>query len=656
MGKGSEGDAEVNKRLHRQSTEPARDFYRLTEEHDEASRTARRRRAGNRFRYRRRRVAAHNVRTVDDAPFYEYVSAALRCTLVLCVQIALGTFASGPDTGSDRTSARTAVVQMSYISSSISYSHVQPHGFSADVLRPATLDLITANTDFRHAYATLCYARPWTLAHASLRPQRTCICPYIFTPSPPATRLSPPTAHQLQPAPPITCSRSLARPDRTDSSRLPARLRPAAPPACRPTCPGRLARTRPPLCHAAQRLHTSKPCHSVPNSTPGTLRKYDRKKNEEKSPIHRSDNVFQPGGGIRAQHTWHQLWTRANPEYVFLVQQPLAPHNHHLLRAGTRAASTRPLTPSHTLQHGRLQRTDGPSPRDCGLRGQSLVPPSPPFTQAATSLANPGRQPKWGSPATLLADLVGAWLGTRAQRQRDRHGTSSAPTVQFTGTPASAVSQTPGLGSGGGDDGDVRTHNFSSAISLPFPAGEQHMDTLVLAADQTPGLGSGGGDAGPARTHSTLQPPGTRRPSQPCRRDSTSAAGLYSSAREQCMDTPTLAADQTPGLGSGGGATDHAGTHFVLQPPRDRCSSRQSLQHSISAVRLSLSARGRYMDSPTLAADQTPGLGSGGGDTRPVRVHTPPTTVSVSPWPGPSSDQASADGHHGRLDSKISHA
>ncbi len=155
MGKGSEGDAEVNERLHGQSTEPARDFYRLTEEHDEASRTARRRRAGNlnRFRYRRRRMAAHNVRTVDDAPFYEYVSAALRCTLVLCVQIALGTFASGPDTGSDRTSARTAVVQMSYISSSISYSHVQPHGFSADVLRPATLDLITANTDFRHAYA-----------------------------------------------------------------------------------------------------------------------------------------------------------------------------------------------------------------------------------------------------------------------------------------------------------------------------------------------------------------------------------------------------------------------------------------------------------------------------------------------------------------------
>ena len=189
------------------------------------------------------------------------------------------------------------------------------------------------------------------------------------------------------------------------------------------------------------------------------------------------------------------------------------------------------------------------------------------------------------------------------------------------GTLASAVSQTPGLGPGGGDDGDVRTHNFLSAISLSSPAGEQHMDTLVLEADQTPGLGPGGGDAGPARTHPALQPPGTRRSSQPNRHDSISAAGLYSSAREQCMDTPTLTADQTPGLGSGGGAADHAGTHFVLQPPRDRCSSWQSLQRSISVVSLSLSARGRYIDSPTLAADQTPGLGSGGGDTCPVRIH-----------------------------------
>jgi hypothetical protein len=661
MGKGSEGDAEVNERLHGQSTEPARDFYGLAEEHDEASRTAQRRRAGNRFRYRRRSMAAHNVRTVDDAPYYEYVSAALRRTLVLvCVQIILGTFASGPDTGSDRTLVRTAVVQMSYISSSISYLHTSPHGSSADALRSATFDLTTVNTDFRYAHATLCYdrSRPAS-ARSCLQLQQTCPDVHL-QPLPMIYAYHRPRL--LGTAPPIASSRPHARPHRTDSSSAPASPRPAAPSTCRPDCPSRPAWTRPPLSRSAQRLRASKPCHSVPDGTPCTFQKYDRKKNEKKTPNNSCNNVLQePDGGVRAQRTGHQLWPRANLAYAFLVQQPLAPHNHCSLRAGTRAANTGPLAPSHTLQHGRLQRTDGPSPKDCGLRGQSLVPPSPPFTQAATSLATPGRQPTWGSPATLLADLVGAWLGTRAQRQRDRHGTPSAPAVQIMGTPASAVSQTPGLGSGGGDDGDVRTHNFSSASSLPSPAGEQHMDTLVLAADQTPGLGSGGGDAGPARTHSTLQPPGTRRPSQPCRRDSTSAAGLYSSAREQCMDTPTLAADQTPGLGSGGGATDHAGTHFVLQPPRDRCSSRQSLQHSISAVSLSFRARGRYIDSPTLAADQTPGLGSGGGDTRPVRVHLalqPPgtrvtLTRSISTPATPSSDPALTVAHSRILGSAL---
>ena len=499
-----------------------------------------------------------------------------------------------------------------------------------------------------------------TLAHASLRPQRTCICPYIFTPSPPATHLSPPTAHQLQPAPPITYSRSLARPDRTDSSRLPAHLRPAIPPACRPNCPGRLARTRPLPGRSAQRLHAVKPCHPVSHGTLHTLQEYRKEKSEKKRPIFRCNNVFQePDGGTCAQHTRHQLWTRANPAYVFVVPQPLAPHNHRSLRAGTRAASTRPLTPAHTLLHGRLQRTDGPSSMDHGRHGQSLAPPSPPSTQAAASLATPGLQPTWGAPATLLADLVGAWLITHAQRQCDRHRTHSTLAVQFMGTPTSAASQTPGLGPGGGDDGEVRTHNFFLAISLSSLAGEQHMDTLVLAADQTPGLGSGEGDAVPVRTHLALQLPGTRRFSQPSHRNSIRAAGLYCSVREQCRDTPTLAADQTPGLGPGGGATDHAGTHSVLQPPRARCSSRPSLHDAISAVSLSFSARGKYMDAPTLAVDQTPGLGPGGGDTRQVTAAVTgsmSTMVTIPLSSCSSSDPAPIDEHSGMLDSTVPHA
>ena len=133
--------------------------------------------------------------------------------------------AFGTDTEGDRISVRTAVETgfPGSIVRTVSHAHY---------LRSTTLlDLTTATTSSRRAYATLCYYRPWlTFTHASLRPQQTCICPYIFTPATPATRLSLPTAHQLQPAPPITGDRPITRPACTDSSRLPARLRPAAPP------------------------------------------------------------------------------------------------------------------------------------------------------------------------------------------------------------------------------------------------------------------------------------------------------------------------------------------------------------------------------------------------------------------------------------------
>ncbi len=362
-------------------------------------------------------------------------------------------------------------------------------------------------------------------------------------------------------APPITCSRSPARPDRTVSSRLPAHLRPAVPPACRPNCPGRPARTRPPLSRSAQRLHASKPCHSVPDGTPCTLQKYREKNSEKKSPIHRSNNVLQePGGGIRAQHTRHQLGSRANPAYVFLVPLPLASHNHRPLRAGTRTASSRPLTLAHTLPHGRLQRTDGPSSMDHDLRGRPPASPSPLFTQtAAASPATPTLQPTWGSPATLPATPTGAWLGTRVQRTHDRHGPPSTPAVQFMDTPVSAVSQTPELGSGVGDACRTETHGLqlvplqhqgrraahimpsdgtsppvvqlrhSSAplplrVHLPLPPNHSS-DTWASALNHTPELGSGVKDIGPSpRTAAPLQ---------------------------QFADTPDLSTTQTPELGSG---------------------------------------------------------------------------------------------------------
>ena len=443
MGRGSEGHAGGSERRQGQPRMHETYSARPTEEHDEAARAVKQRRAGSRFRYRRRRMTVHHLRPAQDAHFYVFFLAALWTTLVAAgVMASIGTIAFGTDTERDWTSVRTAVENRfnpappSSVHSSCN-SRTQPHGFSAH-------NSTSATPSFRRAYATLCYYRPWlTFAHASLRPQKTCICPYIFTPATPTTRLSLPTAHQLQPAPPITCNRSPARPIRTDSSSLPASLRPTGPLACRPDCLGRLAWTRPLLCRTAQRLHTGKLCHAISHSTLHTLQKWRKENYEKKIPIHRSNSVFQElGRRTRAQHTWHQPRTRANPAYVLLVPQPLAPHNHRSLRAGTRAESTSPLTPAHTLPHGRLQRTDDPSFRDLRLRGRPSTSPSPLFTQiAAASTATPALQPTWGSPATLLV-LVGVWVDTCVQRMRDRHGTHSAPAVQFMGTPASAVSQT----------------------------------------------------------------------------------------------------------------------------------------------------------------------------------------------------------------------
>ena len=93
----------------------------------------------------------------------------------------------------------------------------------------------------------------------------------------------------------IASSRPHVRLHRTASSGLPASLRPAAPPACRPTCPGRLAWTRPLLCRAAQRLHASMPCHA---GSHGTRQKYHLKENSnKKSAILRCNNAFEEPDG-----------------------------------------------------------------------------------------------------------------------------------------------------------------------------------------------------------------------------------------------------------------------------------------------------------------------------------------------------------------------
>ena len=134
---------------------------------------------------------------------------------------------------------------------------------------------------------------------------RTSASTQIYTPTHRMRHHEQPTSldlHQqlylLDAEPPIIASsRPHVRLHRTVSSSLPTSLRPAAPPACRPTCPGRLAWTRPPLCRAAQRLHASKPCHA---GFHGTLQKYFKENSNKKTAMFGCNNAFdEPGGYVR---------------------------------------------------------------------------------------------------------------------------------------------------------------------------------------------------------------------------------------------------------------------------------------------------------------------------------------------------------------------
>ncbi len=181
---GSEAHAGGNERRQGQPRRHETHCGRLFEEHDGAARSVQQRRAGSRFRYRRRRQAVPYLRPAQDAFFHVIFFAALWTTPVGAGALAtIGTIALGTDTESDRISVRT------------------------------------------------------------------------------------PTTPRLQSAPPIAGNRPHARPHRTDPSSAPASPRPAAPPTCRPDCPGRPAWTRLLLCRTALLLHATIRLHGLTWST-----------------------------------------------------------------------------------------------------------------------------------------------------------------------------------------------------------------------------------------------------------------------------------------------------------------------------------------------------------------------------------------------------
>jgi hypothetical protein len=136
MGRGSEGHAGRSESRQGQPRMHETHFERLADEHDEAARAVKQRRAGSRFRYRRRRQAHHCLQTTQDTSCTSFIVsffASLWVMLVAAgVSTPIGTTAFGSDTESGWTSVRTAVETSRFTPTPSSCnSRTQPHSFSA---------------------------------------------------------------------------------------------------------------------------------------------------------------------------------------------------------------------------------------------------------------------------------------------------------------------------------------------------------------------------------------------------------------------------------------------------------------------------------------------------------------------------------------------
>ena len=123
----------------------------------------------------------------------------------------------------------------------------------------------------------------------------------------------------------------------------------------------------------------------------------------------------------------------------------------------------------------------------------------------------------------------------------------------------------------------------------------------------------------------------------PHRRNSSSSANLCADARRQHPWNSARAADQTPGLGSGGGSTDGDVPLSVIPLLQPHVSFSQCHSAAIRVDGRRLNTCTLRLQIPALSADQTPGPGSGGGTSRqswisPARS-SPPASLAEPPGP-----------------------
>ena len=136
-------------------------------------------------------------------------------------------------------------------------------------------------------------------------------------------------------------------------------------------------------------------------------------------------------------------------------------------------------------------------------------------------------------------------------------------------TPTIPMTQTPGLGSGGGVCRDHRTRDSSTMDGNQHRRGKREEPcwrskfsgegTPVISMTQTPGLGSGGGVREDHRTSDSSPTDGkprftSKKLEDPCWRTKVSDES-----------TPVILATQTPGLGSGGGVGEDCRTRHPLR-------------------------------------------------------------------------------------------
>jgi hypothetical protein len=209
----------------------------------------------------------------------------------------------------------------------------------------------------------------------------------------------------------------------------------------------------------------------------------------------------------------------------------------------------------------------------------------------------------------------------------------------------SQMSQTPGLGSGGGVGRDGRTHSRPLTTAASLSSGRNRNDTPTGATtDQTPGPGSGGGDANLVRTFTVPDPPAAYGPH--CR-SSSSSANLCADARRQHLWNSARAADQTPGPGSGGGSTDGDVPLSVIPLLKSHVSFSPCHPATLPIDGRRANACTRHLQLSTLSADQTPGPGSGGGTPRQNWIYparpSPPASVYAPDLGSAASGRISSD-------------